>query len=194
MEAVVLGATRQQAFFEAIGLLEASPVELVEAGRTAPLLPPKWTDLSTITISYGHGMAVTPLHLAAGYATLVNGGLRVRPSIVASGARPSEADRVISPRTSAELRDMMRQVVVRTVRRSVRREVLWNGNVEPPLWRTWYRAPDENIVRWAWTTRHAYRDLPAQVAGTAPHVTVVRIRSRRETARWLAALPAADSA
>jgi len=88
----------------------------------------------------------------------------------------------------------MRQVVVRTVRRSVRREVLWNGNVEPPLWRTWYRAPDENIVRWAWTTRHAYRDLPAQVAHTAPHVTVVRLRSRRETARWLAALPAADSA
>ena len=49
-----------------------------------------------MTISYGHGMAVTPLHLAAGYATLVNGGLRVRPSIIASDARPTEADRVIS--------------------------------------------------------------------------------------------------
>ena len=54
--------------------------------RTAPLLPQRWTDLSTITISYGHGMAVTPLHLAAGYATLVNGGFRVHPSIVASDA------------------------------------------------------------------------------------------------------------
>ena len=86
--------------------------------RTAPLLPPRWTDLSTITISYGHGMAVTPLHLAAGYAALVNGGLRVHPSIVASDARPTEADRVISPRTSRELRDMMRQVVVRGTARS----------------------------------------------------------------------------
>ena len=90
----------------------------MEAGRTAPLLPPRWTDLSTITISYGHGMAVTPLHLAAGYATLVNGGLRVHPSIIASDARPTEADRVISPRTSRELRDMMRQVVVRGTARS----------------------------------------------------------------------------
>lgn len=83
----------------------------------------------------------------------------------------------------------MRQVVVRTLRRSVRREVLWNGNVEPPLWRTWYKAPDENIVRWAWTTRHKYRDLPAVVARDAPGVLVVRLRSRREVERWFAALP-----
>ncbi|MFO1210872.1 MAG: penicillin-binding protein 2 [Amaricoccus sp.] len=110
---MVLGAQRQQAFFQKMGLLDASPVELSEAARTAPLLPKRWTELSTITISYGHGMAVTPLHLAAGYATLVNGGLRVRPSIIASDERPTEADRVISPRTSRELREMMRQVVVR---------------------------------------------------------------------------------
>lgn len=88
----------------------------------------------------------------------------------------------------------MRQVIVRTLRRSVRREVLWNGNVEPPLWRTWYRAPDENIVRWAWTTRHKYRDLPAEVARDAPDVLVVRLRSRREVERWLAAIPVVDGA
>jgi cell division protein FtsI (penicillin-binding protein 3) len=115
---MMLGAARQQAFFDRIGLFAASPVELTEAGRTAPLLPTKWTDLSTITISYGHGMAVTPLHLAAGYATLVNGGLRVRPSIVESDAGPSEADRVISERTSGQLRDMMRQVVSRGTARA----------------------------------------------------------------------------
>ncbi|MFE6236849.1 AAA family ATPase [Cellulosimicrobium sp. NPDC057862] len=86
----------------------------------------------------------------------------------------------------------MRQVVARTLRRSARREVLWNGNVEPPLWRTWYRAPEENIVRWAWTTRHKYRDLPEEVARDAPDVLVVRLRSRREVERWLAALPVVD--
>jgi cell division protein FtsI (penicillin-binding protein 3) len=110
---MALGADRQQAFFKKIGLLDASPVELSEATRTAPLLPARWTELSTITISYGHGMAVTPLHLAAGYAALVNGGLCVKPSIIASDARPTEADRVISAHTSRELREMMRQVVVR---------------------------------------------------------------------------------
>ncbi len=115
---MMLGKDRQQAFFKRIGLFDASPVELSEAARTAPLLPKRWTDLSTITISYGHGMAVTPLHLAAGYASLVNGGLRVTPSIIASDARPTEADRVISARTSRELREMMRQVVVRGTARA----------------------------------------------------------------------------
>ncbi len=111
---LAIGATRQHDFLGQLGLLEASPVELVEAGRTAPLLPAKWSDLTTMTISYGHGMAVTPLHLAAAYATLVNGGLRVRPSIVEGAAHvPTEADRVISDRTSRELRGILRQVVVR---------------------------------------------------------------------------------
>lgn len=110
---MMVGAERQRAFFDRMGLFQTSPVELSEAARTAPLLPQRWTDLSTITISYGHGMAVTPLHLAAGYASLVNGGLRVHPSIVEGEAPPTEADRVVSPRTSRELREMMRQVVVR---------------------------------------------------------------------------------
>jgi cell division protein FtsI (penicillin-binding protein 3) len=115
---LAMGAERQHDFLGKLGLLEASPVELVEAGRTAPLLPQRWSDLTTITISYGHGMAVTPLHLTAAYATLVNGGFRVHPSIVASDARPSEADRVISASTSAEMRDMLRQVVVRGTAKS----------------------------------------------------------------------------
>ncbi len=66
-----------------------------------------------MTISYGHGIAVTPLHLASAYATLLNGGLQVRPSVIASDARPTEADRVLSERTSRQVRDMLRQVVVR---------------------------------------------------------------------------------
>ena len=66
-----------------------------------------------MTVGFGHGIAVTPLHLAAAYAALVNGGLRVRPSIVASDTRPTEADRVVSARTSSDTREMLRQVVVR---------------------------------------------------------------------------------
>lgn len=110
---LAVGAQRQKAFFDKIGMMQPSPVELSEAARTAPLLPKQWSELSTITISYGHGMAVTPLHLAAAYASLVNGGLRVKPSIVAGGAAPTEDDRVVSERTSRQMRSMLRQVVVR---------------------------------------------------------------------------------
>lgn len=111
--AVEQGARAQQEFLQRLGFFEPVPVELVEATRTAPLLPQRWSELTTITIAYGHGIAVTPLHLAAAYATLANGGLKVRPTIIEQEVRPSEADRVLSERTSAQMRAMLREVVVR---------------------------------------------------------------------------------
>jgi cell division protein FtsI (penicillin-binding protein 3) len=111
--AIEQGTRAQQEFLRRIGFFDPVPVELVEAGRTAPLLPARWSDLSTMTIAYGHGIALTPLHLATAYATLVNGGLKVSPSIVLSDERPADGDRVISERTSRQVRDMMRQTVTR---------------------------------------------------------------------------------
>ncbi|MHA3913793.1 peptidoglycan D,D-transpeptidase FtsI family protein [Halovulum sp. GXIMD14793] len=111
--AVEVGAERQKAFLGRLGFLEPSPVELPAARKTKPLLPPKWSEISTITISYGHGLAATPLHLAAAYATIANGGKQVTPSLVKSDARPKEDDRVMSESVARELRSMLRQVVTR---------------------------------------------------------------------------------
>jgi cell division protein FtsI (penicillin-binding protein 3) len=111
--AIEQGSRAQQDFLRRLGFFDPVPVELSEAARTAPLLPSRWSELSTMTIAYGHGIALTPLHLATAYATLVNGGLKVRPSIVFSEARPIEEDRVISTRTSAQIREMLRETVVR---------------------------------------------------------------------------------
>jgi cell division protein FtsI (penicillin-binding protein 3) len=111
--AIGMGATAQQQFLRQLGLLDVLPVELSEVGRAAPLVPARWSDLTTMTISYGHGLAVSPLHLATAYATVANGGLKVKPTLLASDLRPTEADRVISEAHSAQVRDMLRQVVVR---------------------------------------------------------------------------------
>lgn len=111
--AIESGAASQKAFLGKVGMLDPVPVELSEAARTAPLVPQRWSDLSTMTIGFGHGISVTPLHLATAYASLVNGGYRVHPSLVASDARPTEADRVVSDKTSRQIREMLRQVVVR---------------------------------------------------------------------------------
>jgi len=78
------------------------------------------------------------------------------------------------------------RVVRRTVRRRVRREVLWNGNVEGPL-HTFFTDP-EHIVRWSISTRRKYRELVPAAAAAHPHLTVVRLRSRREVADWLSRL------
>ena len=108
----MVGPERQQAFLKSLGLFESTPVELVEAPTGKPLVPKKWSEISMLTISYGHGLSASPLHLAAAYAAMVNGGTRVQPTIL-KGAKPQAGERVISEATSAQIRDMLRQVVVR---------------------------------------------------------------------------------
>ncbi len=110
--ALAEGAAAQQDFLRRLGLLDGLPVELAETARAKPLLPGKWSDLTTMTVSYGHGLAVSPLHLATAYASLLNGGQRVRPTLI-DGARPVDGERIVSERTSRQLREMLRQVVVR---------------------------------------------------------------------------------
>jgi adenylate kinase family enzyme len=78
---------------------------------------------------------------------------------------------------------VLTRVVRRTLRRRLRRERLWNGNVEPPL-HTFFTDP-EHVVRWSISTRLLYRRrIPALVVAH-PHLVVVRLRRRRDVDRWL---------
>lgn len=86
------------------------------------------------------------------------------------------------PRTT-----VMRQVIRRTVLRRVRREVLWNGNIEPPL-HTVFRDRD-HIVRWAWRTHELYRGRVLGVLDTRPDLPVIRLTSGRDVDAWSSALP-----
>jgi hypothetical protein len=76
------------------------------------------------------------------------------------------------------------RVARRTLRRRVRREILWNSNIEPPL-RTFFCDPD-HIVRWAWRTHPRTRDRVLAELDTRPTLPVVRLRSPAEVARWVA--------
>ncbi len=108
--AMDVGAARQREFLGRFGLLERLPIELPEVGT--PLVPARWGDVTTMTVSYGHGIAVTPLQLAAGVGATVNGGIMIPPTLVkrADGdAVPGR--RVISAKTSASIRRLMRLVV-----------------------------------------------------------------------------------
>ena len=67
-----LGPERLQVMFRKLGLDTKPDIELREKGR--PLWPTYWARTTTMTTAYGHGIAITPLQLAAAYAALVNGG------------------------------------------------------------------------------------------------------------------------
>ena len=107
-----IGAERQQAFLGDLGLLNKMPIELVEARGAQPLVPKKWSEISTMTISYGHGISASPLHLATAYSTLLNGGLKVEPTLLKRDY-PTAGPRVLSADTSQQAREMLREVVTR---------------------------------------------------------------------------------
>ncbi len=108
----MIGGARQKEFLGSLGFLEATPVEMQEAPSGAPLYPSNWSEISTMTISYGHGLSTSPLHLAAGYASLLNGGTKVEPTLLKQD-RNQAGPRVVSESVSRTAREMLRQVVVR---------------------------------------------------------------------------------
>lgn len=108
--ALQIGVKRQQEFLKSLGFFEATPFEIIEAANGKPLLPKRWTDLSAVTISYGHGLSSSPMHLAAGYAAIANGGFAVKPTIIKQNG-PKHGVRVLGASAASAARDMLRAVV-----------------------------------------------------------------------------------
>jgi cell division protein FtsI (penicillin-binding protein 3) len=107
-----LGGERLSATMRALGMNARPYIEL--PARGFPIYPKgQWAQITTMTISFGHGMAVTPLHLACAYSALVNGGiwrpatlLKLTPNQVPQGRRVFKAS------TSARMRQLLRMIVV----------------------------------------------------------------------------------
>ncbi len=102
------GPARQRAFLERLGLLAPVRTELPETAR--PHFPHNWGQIETATIGFGHGISVTPLSFVAAAASIVNGGRRVTPTFLKRDG-DARGEQVISPETSATMRDLLRYVV-----------------------------------------------------------------------------------
>ncbi|GAB4573110.1 MAG: penicillin-binding protein 2 [Rhodothalassiaceae bacterium] len=108
--AMEAGIERQRAFLANLGLLREPTIELSEIGR--PIVPEPWREINGMTIAYGHGIAVSPLHLSAALAALVNGGVLHPATLIAKpDDEPVTGRRVVSPEVSREMQRLMRLVV-----------------------------------------------------------------------------------
>lgn len=105
--AMIMGADRQRKMLDSLGLLTRTSLEVPELAD--PLFPAQWRDVSTMTISFGHGIAVTPVHLVQAVAAIVNGGVLRQATLIAGTER--DGTQVIKPETSAWMRKLMRMVV-----------------------------------------------------------------------------------
>lgn len=104
-----IGVDNQKSFLDKIGFLKKIDTDFPGLGK--PIYPRNWREINLYTISYGHGIAITPLHLATGVSAIVNGGILYNPSFLKL-SKPPRGRRVIQESTSQIMRQMLRQVVV----------------------------------------------------------------------------------
>ena len=106
-----IGTAAQKTFMKNIGFLDKLDIELPEIGH--PQYPKIWRPINTMTIAYGHGLAISPMHLAAGVASMVNGGIVTRPTLIKSNisndnSHQNNKQHIISTATSKAIRKLMR--------------------------------------------------------------------------------------
>ena len=106
--ALLAGADRMDHYWRAFGLYKAAPSELIESAH--PLIPKRMSDNAVATMGFGHSISVSPLMIATGMSSILNGGV-YRPLTLhklAPGALPPPGQRVIQESTSRTMLDLMR--------------------------------------------------------------------------------------
>ncbi len=112
-----VGAEKHKAFLKKLGFLDATKLEIPENGR--PMTPRSWKDITMATLSYGYGIAISPLQLVNGIGAVVNGGLLNQPTLIKDGNKGASQQRVVSSRTSDQMRKLLHLVVKKgTARKS----------------------------------------------------------------------------
>lgn len=104
-----LGREPLEKMFRALEFDRRPSIELAERGKS--LWPRDWGRVTTMTTAYGHGIAVTPLHLASAYAAMVNGGIWRPATLRRIDGAPPAGRRVFKAATSARMRQLLRMIV-----------------------------------------------------------------------------------
>ena len=106
--ALMVGIEGHKAFLRKAGQLDRMRTELPESAE--PIVPKNWGELSTVTIAFGHGLAVAPLQAEMAVAALVNGGTLITPTFLKRNEDQAKrgAQAIIKPETSESLRYMLR--------------------------------------------------------------------------------------
>jgi len=104
-----IGTEMFRAFLDKIGMMKPAPIELPEVGH--PIIPKPWGDINTMTIAFGHGMAVSPTQLLRAESAMVNGGILVTPTLIKKDTNANAAPigpRVIGPEASLAMQRLLR--------------------------------------------------------------------------------------
>jgi cell division protein FtsI (penicillin-binding protein 3) len=106
--ALALGVDAHKAFLRKVGQFERLVTELPE--NAAPIVPAHWGELNTVTVSFGHGIAVAPLQAVMAVAAMMNGGELIKPTFLVRSEEEARAGapRVLKQHTSDVMRYLLR--------------------------------------------------------------------------------------
>ena len=104
-----VGAKTQRDYFRRLGLLDRLDLDITEVA--SPLIPARWGRAEVMTLSYGHGISVSPVHLVAAVATITGDGTAVIPTLRHEQPPADYKEQIFSPETARQVRAMMRKVV-----------------------------------------------------------------------------------
>ena len=110
--ALDLPSNTQKDFFDRIHMNRALDLEFGRTERT--LMPIKWGPVERATVSFGHGISVTPMHLMLAVNSMTNGGIYIYPTLQKRGVGVVRGERVLSSEISAKLRGLMVRVAEET--------------------------------------------------------------------------------
>ena len=103
-----VGEDKYKKFLKELNLLDSPKFELDEIGNPIPF---NWNKCKLETISFGHGITTTPLQAAAAYASLINGGKFITPTLEKDKNNNLTSKRIISEETSGKIKNILRKVV-----------------------------------------------------------------------------------
>ncbi len=103
-----IGEEKYKNFLKNLNLFNSPKFELDEIGNPIPF---NWNKCKLETVSFGHGITTTPLQATAAYATLINGGKLVLPTLEKNKNNNLKSGRIISEKTSIKLKKILRKVV-----------------------------------------------------------------------------------
>jgi len=111
--ALQIGGDTLTSYYRTFGLFQAAPIELAESAKPFPrlLFQPsyRWPDVTVATTSYGHGIMVSPLSVAASMGAIMNGGNYLPLTVLrADPGHPPKGRRIVSEQTSRTMLDLMR--------------------------------------------------------------------------------------
>ena len=102
-----IGIKKQQNFLHKLGFDEK--INLHGLNIVNNKLPDNWDHLASKFISYGYGISISPISLVSAYSTLVNGGFKIRPSIILNSTQSKK--KILNDKTSNKVNNLLKKIV-----------------------------------------------------------------------------------